>query len=428
MELERRVRRRGDLAEVATDLQPTRPDHEAELILDLAGAGADAQVPVLSVAFDRGPLRKALTALFDGRVPVVEVIRDGSHVVARAVPMVDSKVLVAACMHTILARTVTLMVATVRRFAAGVLPAGEAVDGLERGQAPSMRTLIASLGQRLVRVARQRLGPRREHWRVGYRYIDGPGVAETGSLRGTWRELPDDGERFYADPFPFIRNDRTFLFVEDFPYATRKAVISVVELDDAGGPGAPRVVLEEPHHLSYPQVFERHGEVWMIPESMSGRQVVLYRADPFPDRWVRHSVLIDDCELSDATLLEHGGRLWLFASDRDGYGSASDTLVLFHADRLEGPWRPHVMNPVLIDRACGRPGGAVIRQGERLLLPLQDGTTGYGGRLGLAEILELSETAVRLSPPRPIANSPDWPYDRYHTLNRVGRLEVVDGW
>ena len=95
----------------------------------------------------------------------------------------------------------------------------------------------------------------------------------------------------------------------------------------------------------------------MIPESSTAHEVVLYRAERFPDRWVRHATLVAGREISDATLLERNGRFWLFGSERHSEGNASDTMVVFGADRLEGPWLPHPMNPVLIDRSAARPGG-----------------------------------------------------------------------
>jgi hypothetical protein len=126
-------------------------------------------------------------------------------------------------------------------------------------------------------------------------------------------------------------------------------------------------------------------------------------------------------------LLEHGGLLWLFATDRDGFGSTSDTLVVFSATALVGPWVAHPMNPILIDRRMARPGGAFIRRDDRIFLPVQDGTLGYGGGLGIAEILELDRASVRMSAPVPIAPSGDWPHPQIHTLNRFGTLEVIDG-
>jgi hypothetical protein len=74
-----------------------------------------------------------------------------------------------------------------------------------------------------------------------------------------------------------------------------------------------------------------------------------------------------------------------------------------------------------------RPGGAFVRKRSSIYLPVQDGTLGYGGGLGISQLLELDEKTIRLSPPRPIAARGDWPYPKIHTLNRSGRLEVIDG-
>jgi hypothetical protein len=173
-------------------------------------------------------------------------------------------------------------------------------------------------------------------------------------------------------------------------------------------------------------VFARDGEIWMLPEGGSGGNLILYRAESFPERWVRHAVLIPDRELFDATLLEHEGRLWLFATERCGYGSASDTLVVFHAPDLQGPWVPHAANPVTVDRTSARPGGHFVRVGDRIVLPLQDGTDGYGGALGLADLVELNETTVRLTTPVPILSPEKSTYPKVHTLTVAGQLEALD--
>ncbi|HET7412403.1 MAG TPA: hypothetical protein VFJ18_07040, partial [Pararhizobium sp.] len=128
----------------------------------------------------------------------------------------------------------------------------------------------------------------------------------------------------------------------------------------------------------------------------------------------------------DATLLEHGGRLWLFATERDGYGSASDMLVVYHAPSLEGPWIPHPKNPVRIDRAAARSGGSFVRIGDRIVLPMQDGTEDYGGGLGLSDLVELDETTVRLTRPVPVLASARSPYPKIHTLNSSEHIEIID--
>ncbi len=431
--IERKIFRRRDLALAAplSEIPARSRDRSAVLRLDLTGHAAPSDVPTITLRFDgaRSDLSVA-RSLAAGALPVIDAVLDGKTVVGRAWPMIDRRETVSLGAEDVLARAVTLAVSTVRAFAENRLVMNEPVstvsENLVSGALGFASACLTGALPRLGREAMRRARFRHAHWRVGYRFIDGPGVASRCELGDGWSVLPDAGDRFYADPFPFQWQDRFFLFVEDYPHATGKAVISVVAFDATGKPGEPRCVLEEPYHLSYPQVFEHGGAIWMLPEASSGGKLILYRSIEFPDRWAPEAVLIEG-EISDATLLEHGGQLWLFATNRDGHGSTSDTLVVFHAPRLAGPWTPHVLNPVFIDRRMARPGGAFVRKGSSIYLPVQDGTLGYGGGLGISQLLELDEKTVRLSPPRPIAARGDWPYPKIHTLNRSGRLEVIDG-
>ncbi|WEZ85865.1 hypothetical protein P6U16_22995 (plasmid) [Rhizobium sp. 32-5/1] len=214
--------------------------------------------------------------------------------------------------------------------------------------------------------------------------------------------------------------------MEEFSYSGGRGVISVAELDANGRFGRPRIVLEEAHHLSYPNVFAHEGQIFMIPESSAANRVVLYRADPFPDRWCQECVLIEGKRFADATLLAFGGRLWIFGTEQIAGGSASDTMAIYSAERLNGPWVPHPLNPVAIDRAGARPGGRVIETGGKLFLPVQNGTKTYGGGLGLREIITLNDGDIQLGPTVPILDTAGKEHASLHTLNRVGRLEVID--
>jgi hypothetical protein len=412
----------------------------ATLRLDLAGTAPREGKPTLRLVFDGSPFDTAvLAATAAGRLPDIEAVLD-NEIVGRAAPMVDRRESAVLGADDVLARAITLAASLIGRMAdepAAPRRTNEHEDtpapilspegGGKPRHPPFLRPYVFSALPRLGGEALRRTRYRHAHWRVGYRFIDGPGVAETGRLGTGWRQVPDGGAHFYADPFPFVWRDRHFIFVEDYPHATGKALISVMEIDEAGSPSMPRPVLEEPFHLSYPQIFERDGEIWMLPEASASNRLTLYRAERFPDRWAPETVLLDGMAVSDATLLEHDGLLWLFATDHDGYGSTSDTLVVFHAPGLNGPWTPHRRNPILIDRRKARPGGAFRHVGGRILLPVQDGTLGYGGGLGLSELLQLDESDVRLSDPVPVIPAGDWPYPQIHTLNRFHRLEVIDG-
>ena len=409
---------------------PAQRPGKAELIIDLTGTAEQGDTPTLSLSFfGQFNLGAGLAHMIGGReLPEIVAWLDGVAV-GRARPMIGDRVWLTNGASDLLAGAIGLVEQCVARFEAGLLaPLPEKVRlPRQRFGANLLLRYLPNLAAGLIRRRIRKLHARPFYWQTAYRRLDGQGVAEDGSLSGApFALLPDDGKRFFADPFVIERAGRTFLFVEEFPYALARGVVSVAELGADGRFGMPRQVLVEPHHLSYPQVFELGGDVWMIPESSSARQVVLYRAESFPDRWVRHATLIANREISDATLLERDGRFWLFGTERHSQGNPSDTMVVFSADRLDGPWLPHPMNPVLIDRSAARPGGAFVRQGERLYLPVQDGTRVYGGGLGLAELVELTQHAVRFGPPRPVRPGKAWSRLGIHTLNRGGGIEVID--
>jgi hypothetical protein len=434
LRFERRLFRRREpgLASLMPAIAEVSSSSAPNLRLDLSGIAGPSPVPTLRLAFDGNYSdAAAVLALAEGRLPEIEVVLDNGKVVGRALPMVDKRESTALGADDVLARAMTLVLSLAARFDRDGGTWGEGAGDVPRqSMATSSFRFAYSYAcralPRLGREALRRVRIRHAHWRVGYRFIDGPGIADTGSIGTGWLQVPDQGDHFYADPFPFEWQGRSFIFVEDYPHATKKAVISVVEFGDDGTPQPPRPVLEEPFHLSYPQVFGWNGEIWMLPEGSASGRLTLYRAADFPHRWVAEATLLEG-EISDATLLEHGGRWWLFATVRDGFGSTSDTLAVFWAPAPTGPWTPHANNPILIDRRMARPGGAFAQVGGKLLLPVQDGTRGYGGGLGLSELLELNLEKVRLSAPRAILEAGDWPYPQIHTLNRAGKLEVIDG-
>ncbi|GJD81684.1 hypothetical protein GCM10007886_00970 [Methylobacterium gregans] len=384
--------------------------------------GAAEGGAALGILFDGRPGEAGLLqALLRGGAPLVEIV-DGDTVLAHGRPSLEAAANLCEAYETVTARLVPLIVSALLRPA----PSAPAPPRLDRG-----RPLAAHALRRLGRMVARRLyhlcfyAP---HWRTGWRFSRGATVWDSGSLGGEpWRVLPDPGHRFYADPFLFHGQGQTHLFVEDLDHRTGKGVISAVAFGPDGPRGTPRPVLEESFHLSYPFVFEHGGTVWMIPETSQNRTVSLYRADPYPHRWIRERDLLTDIVASDATLIRFAGRWWMFATLHDGAGAHSDMLGLFFADDLFGPWRPHPANPLLIDAGGARPAGAMLVRGGRLWRPVQDCTRLYGGALGLAEVTTLTETAFAQSVRTRLAPGPAWPGRRLHTLNAAAGLEVIDG-
>ncbi len=400
---------------------------EVDLVLELDGAetssgGSAAFYPV----FDGfGSELALISALLAGHMPEIALIDrlDGSAL-ATGRPSFENGGGLTGALDSVLSRTIVLiesLVSAPRRPAPGPAP-----SQLRYGPPRPAAVLLQSVAWGAARAA-YKLCMLTPHWRVGWRRHDGPGVIDRLNLDGpVWHNLPDPGHRFFADPFPVVWQGREAIFVEDLDHRVGKGTISAIELVD-GTPRSPVAALEEPWHLSYPFLIEEAGQLYMLPEASLSGDVTLYRCVDFPSRWERCATLLSGIEAADATILRHGGRYWMFAVTREGRGGYSDTLRIWHAPGLFGPWDEHGLRPVCIDAASARPAGGVVASRGALWRPFQDCANGYGTTLGLARIDQLDpdhfdETVVaRLRP------GPRWPGRRIHTLSRWGALECIDG-
>jgi hypothetical protein len=160
----------------------------------------------------------------------------------------------------------------------------------------------------------------------------------------------------------------------------------------------------------------------MIPEAGQSHAVDIYRAEDFPYRWTHAARLDEGRDVYDTTPLELDGAMWFFTSLRTNKSSTWDILGIYRADGLTGPWTPHAQNPVVIDAGLSRPAGAFIREGARVLRPVQDCGRYYGGGLRVCRIDALTETAFAQTPVGRICAGPHG----CHTYNRSGGIEVVD--
>lgn len=399
-----------------------------DLVIDLTGRGGSAGEREWRLLFDGAPGEAALfAALVDGRHPVVE-LRAGERRVAAGRPGTDLHGQVQAAFGDALARTVTLIIAALDG-APSASPMAEAAA--PRPQPFGTVRLGALIARRLTGAVGRRLHRMRHHdpnWRIGWRRLDGPDLFDLQAHPvGGWRDLPDDGRRFYADPFPIEHEGGLYLFVEEYPHATGKGIISAIPFGPDGPEGVPEPVLERPTHLSYPFVFARDGEVWMVPESCAAGTVDLFRATRFPGGWVKEATLVPDVTASDATLVEHEGQWWLFATVRGTGGSTSDALHLWSAPDFRGPWTAHPRNPVLIDSASARPAGRMVERGGVLWRPVQDCRATYGGALGLARVLRLDAQGFDQTVEAVLKAGPRWPGHLLHTANQGGGFEFIDG-
>jgi hypothetical protein len=432
LKLERLVYRRG--RETICDLLPAAEfdaasDAAADVVIDFSSNPRRADPDVLSLRplFDNSGAETALIgALVAGRAPWIAIEKPSTgEIVAIGLPSLEAAVGLTGGMEAVYSRAIVLIEQAIRdpqRSAPRPL-----FEARTASEAEIMRGAVANLAKNAARTL-YHLVCYAPHWRIGWRFNDGPGVMDLGRLDGpTWRVLPDRGYQSFADPFPFVWRGRTCLFFESLDHRAGKGVISTIEFGPEGPIGEPTPVIEEPWHLSYPFLIEEEGQLWMIPESSGSGKVPLYRCVDFPYRWERREPLLEGIEAADSTVFARNGRYYMTSVVRDGLGGYSDTLAIHHARRLFGPWLPHAASPSLIDGRAARPAGAVIERSGVLWRPVQDCSLTHGRALRLARIDRIDPENFGQTFTSEIESGPLWPGGRLHTVNRAGRLETIDG-
>ena len=402
---------------------------DADLTIDLSGTNAAAGSGRRLVAlFDGLPGERALwAALLDQRAPRLDLLdpNSGTHI-AIGQTATDAPHQLMTSADQVIARLISGIVRAVRFDVTGTPGSGQVPCAMPSPLRSCTSALARILAVKAKRALMQRL-KKAPQWHVAWRLSDAAAPLAHGALNlDEWTLLPDDGKRFYADPFAAAHEGRRYVFVEEFPYATARGLISVAEVARDGRLLCPpRPVLETPFHLSYPQIFADGDDIYMLPEAAASGRLTLYRAEAFPERWVPVADLLAE-RVHDATLVKMADGYWIFASaDSDG-GTSWDALNLYRAPSLLGPWAPHPKNPVLVDAGGARPAGAMFRHAGALWRPVQDCRTGYGTGLGFARIGRLDGSGFTQTLVHSVTAPDRRGCSGVHTWNRAAGLEVVD--
>ena len=406
-----------------SDWSPVEATGEANLVFDLTGA-PDAEPGAIVPLYDgaAGDIARD-AALLAGLAPNLDLARahGGSwEILSHARPAIERPKILTWGRDALANRTITL----VRQLArGGPQAAGNATTRAMTARRAPLHFLSAALID-LARRRLTRLVAHEGHWRIGWRALP-PGRSAYEAFDGPcgdfWRWLPDDRRRFFADPFLIEQNGTTYVFCEEYPYATRKGVISMFALDAEGHASEPRIVLERPWHLSYPNVFRYDGQIWMMPESCGAGTLEVYRADPFPDRWIPDRLVLNGVEISDPTSFEWKGEWFLTGATNEPGTSTWDCLSLYRGPGPLGPWSALDDGPALIDASTARPAGNLFHVGDELVRPAQDCSGFYGSGLNFCRVDEIAPGSFRQTPLRRFGSPTG-----VHTFNFTDRYMAID--
>ncbi len=265
---------------------------------------------------------------------------------------------------------------------------------------------------------------RNETWAIGI--VRAPITDLVASSRTSVLWLPLEPGTFAADPFGYEDEGTMHIFFEQIRQSEGRGRIAHVAVAPDGTVTSPRIILEPALHASYPFLFRWDGRLYMLPETAAAEETILHEATSPPFGWHPVARILPGERISDASVLYHADRWWLFATM--GRPGRDHTLGVWHAARPSGPWLPHADNPVKVDIRSSRPAGTPFLLDGVLYRPAQDSSGGYGRQVALNRIDELTESRFRETTVRYLGAERDGPYPHgFHTVSACGSATLVDG-
>ncbi|MCA1961283.1 MAG: glycosyltransferase family 4 protein [Desulfomonile sp.] len=232
--------------------------------------------------------------------------------------------------------------------------------------------------------------------------------------------------RFQADPFGIVADTGLTVLFEDFDIRRGKAHISCVQIAADGKMLPPQPVFVEPHHMSYPYLFQYDGKTYCVPETAHTGCIEIFEAVDFPLKWKKIATVGDNIAGLDTSIFRHEGLWWAAFTER---GTGMDlNLFLMYAEQLTGPWKPHARNPVKTDIRSSRPAGTPFVHEGQLYRPAQDSSETYGGRVRINRVTKLTPDEFHEEEAAIVGPDPLGPYpDGMHTVCAIGDITLVDG-
>lgn len=183
------------------------------------------------------------------------------------------------------------------------------------------------------------------HWSIGFAVADLQQMIRAKSNAISFQWMRGNEEKFSeAEPsLTATRNNNMIMFCRHQSNDKDYSTISSTRLDKKFLPISNKVILDNGKDISFPQVIEVESRRYLLPDACDQDGLYLYEYDDSGDELVNKTMLVRE-PLQRATMLKLNGKFWIFAT-KPGE-AARHKLYIYHADQLQGPYKPHIKNPV----------------------------------------------------------------------------------
>ncbi len=226
--------------------------------------------------------------------------------------------------------------------------------------------------------------------------------------------------RWFADPF-ILRTDENeiVLLVEDYDTKQKKGRISKLTIARQGYRLLRvDILLDLPHHLSFPHIIQRDGEVLFMPEALRSKGLTIYRLDE-KNNVCEEVETLTQVQLSDAIFAHFIEEECILATE---YPDDGNKLRVFRRDENGrfGIWQSFDFPD-----GTARNAGDFFQFDNQLYRPAQDCGIYYGHGVVLQSIDERGDE-VRFQEVRKLYSANRRFSSRLHTFNVYQDTIVVD--
>ncbi|MBR3819605.1 MAG: hypothetical protein IKJ41_10755 [Clostridia bacterium] len=214
---------------------------------------------------------------------------------------------------------------------------------------------------------------------IAFRQRTGKALYENESCGDGFILIKSTLRYWMADPFLIKHNGVNYLFAELYDKKHSKGVIGYAKLK-GNRCGKFRICLKEKYHLSYPCIFQRGNDLYMMPETKDNNEATLYKAIDFPKKWTKfRTVCKQPCV--DTTPFCYQNENYYFTTIANEH-SSDDNLFLINEKSGE-------CKQLLKCNLCLRSAGNVIFEKDNMIRPSQDDTV-YGDAVIFNRVVNFS--------------------------------------
>lgn len=260
----------------------------------------------------------------------------------------------------------------------------------------------------------------RHEWAIGFVENGLDGVF-SDKPKYMWVKNPYAEECWFADPFILDVTDTTItLLVEEMRYTIPKGRIAKLMIDRGTMTITDmKIILEEPTHLSFPNILRENGKIYVYPENHDSGELNLYEYDEGKEQLVKVRTLCKQ-PLTDAVMTDVFGKQQIYSTQMPNPNGS--VLNIYEAN--EKGLFIQSQSITFADKHARMAGQFFIYK-DKIYRPAQDCNKVYGGAVILDEVSN-NGSVVQMKSYKILRSKHPQLTRGMHTFNTYKNVGVVD--